>query len=282
MLKNDYDILSLNEVKEAYYEKRDRISQKRGMLMTFDDGLSDHYLAAQILSDANISGVFFIPTCILIDKMPANPQIIHYVIAHYGIKTFLSYYNAVLEDLALHTDPSFHIKQRKDPFETISEIKKIFKYTLDFAIARKILLEIYTRAFSKDHSTMLDEIHLNEGKIREMISMGHAIGAHSHTHLSIAASKVTASDFSAEIIAPQQHLKKMFGIPADALSYPFGGKKDCLSSLELIKSTESYKLAFTAEPGLNTLNTDPFELARYMPSSADTAEKLKTTIERIR
>ena len=65
-----------------------KISAKniKNILFTFDDGLSDHFKASEILSSYDIKALFFIPTCIIEDGMPANPMIIHYVIANYGIK----------------------------------------------------------------------------------------------------------------------------------------------------------------------------------------------------
>ena len=40
----------------------------------------------------------------------------------------------------------------------------------------------------------MDVIHLNEDKIRKMIDMGHSIGTHSHTHISIADGTITPQD----------------------------------------------------------------------------------------
>lgn len=282
MLKKNYYPLSLNQVKEFYYEKKDSLPPKtQGMLITFDDGLSDHYRAAQILSDFGIAGTFFIPTCVLAEKTPANPQIIHYSIAHYGVTKFLSHYHDILAELGFDNHETYRIIEEKNPFETISKIKKAFKYSLPFSVARTILLNIYKNTLLKDFPDILDEIHLNSTQVKKMIEMGHSIGVHSHTHLSVAASKLDAANFLSEIVAPHDYLEKTFGIVVDALSYPFGEKEDCLAAEELIKNTARYKLAFTVEVIKNNERTSPFELGRYMPLSNDNAQTLKGILEKM-
>ena len=62
---------------------------KIGLLITFDDGLSDHYIAAKILAKHGIKALFFLPTCIIEENLPANPIIIHYCIAKFGVSKFI-------------------------------------------------------------------------------------------------------------------------------------------------------------------------------------------------
>ena len=80
MIKKEYNPISLDGVSSFFYNKLN-FQDKNGLLVTFDDGLADQFEAAKILSENGISGVFFIPTCIIKDKLPANPVIIHYAIA---------------------------------------------------------------------------------------------------------------------------------------------------------------------------------------------------------
>ena len=88
MLKEKFEMISLDDVLEFINTKIFE-NNKHKMLLTFDDGLSEHYNAAKILKQFDIKATFFIPTCILKERLPANPMIIHYVIAKYGIEKFL-------------------------------------------------------------------------------------------------------------------------------------------------------------------------------------------------
>jgi peptidoglycan/xylan/chitin deacetylase (PgdA/CDA1 family) len=247
-----------------------------GLLLTFDDGLSDHYLAAKILAKHGIKAIFFIPTCILKDNSPANPIIIHYCIAKFGLIKFLIELKSSLEK-NLNNFQNYVIKfvmGKDNPNDTIKKIKNLFKYELDTKYSRVILLEIYENMFNNKFENTLEIMHLTKTQISEMLEMGHSIGTHTHTHISIGASKLTDQEFDYEIIQPKNILESSFGIKVDFLSYPFGGMVDCLSSKELIMKTNSYKLAFTVEEILNTKSTSSYELGRYMPMSNDSSELL--------
>ena len=98
--------------------------------------------------------------------------------------------------------------------------------------------------------------------------MGHKIGCHTHTHITVAASKLSEKDFQEEIIKPKSILEKITGKEIIALSYPYGEKKDCLSPRALRMFTEKYDYAFTVEEILNK-NTNPLALGRYQTHSKD-------------
>ena len=111
--------------------------------------------------------------------------------------------------------------------------------------------------------------------------MGHTIGVHTHTHISVAATKLSEDDFYNEIIFPKKYLEKEFNISVHAFSYPFGERKDYLSSMKLLNKTKEYKLAFTVEEIVNFDNTSPLEIGRYQPHSNDNVITLKNTLSNI-
>ena len=122
----------------------------------------------------------------------------------------------------------------------IKEIKNTFKYKLDYMNSRKILLAIYKKTLFRDFPNAMEIIHLTKEKITKMVEMGHSIGVHTHTHISIAPSKLTKKEFEKEIIFPKKILEKEFSIKVDSLSYPFGEKQDCFSSSEFF--IENFKI----------------------------------------
>jgi peptidoglycan/xylan/chitin deacetylase (PgdA/CDA1 family) len=271
------DALSISTGGDGFNKKN------TGILITFDDGLSDHYTAAKILSELNISAIFFIPTCILEEKLPANPIIIHYTIAVFGIEKFLKEFREILVNNKLDKK-LFDIQYSKDKdnvLDIISKIKSTFKYKLGYYNSRKILLDIYKNLFSSEYKNMLSTIHLTESQIREMLEMGHYVGTHTYSHISVAATELNSDDFIKEIISPKNYLEQKFNTKVNSFSYPFGGKNDCLSSSELIKKTSEYNLAFTVEEILNTRNTSPYQLGRYQINSSDTSFKLNSIIQNI-
>ena len=283
MLQKNYHIISLKDALSISTGEDGFNKKNTGILITFDDGLSDHYTAAKILSELNISAIFFIPTCILEEKLPANPTIIHYTIAVFGIEKFLKEFRESLVNNKLDKK-LFDIQYSKDKdnvLDIISKIKSTFKYKLRYYNSRKILLDIYKNLFSSEYKNMLSTIHLTESQIREMLEMGHYVGTHTYSHISVAATELNSDDFIKEIISPKNYLEQKFNTKVNSFSYPFGGKNDCLSSSELIKKTSEYNLAFTVEEILNTRNTSPYQLGRYQINSSDTSFKLNSIIQNI-
>jgi len=283
MLQKNYHIISLKDALSISTGEDGFNKKNTGILITFDDGLSDHYTAAKILSELNISAIFFIPTCILEEKLPANPTIIHYTIAVFGIEKFLKEFRESLVNNKLDSKlfDLQYSKSKDNLGETISRIKSTFKYKLGYYDSRKILLDIYKNLFSSEYKNMLSTIHLTESQIREMLEMGHHVGTHTYSHISVAATELNSDDFIKEIISPKNYLEQKFNTKVNSFSYPFGGKNDCLSSSELIKKTSEYNLAFTVEEILNTRNTSPYQLGRYQINSSDTSFKLNSIIQNI-
>lgn len=281
MLQKNYSLITPNDVLNFYYNNY-KFRNSKNVLLTFDDGLSDHFEAAKILHEHDIKAIFFIPTCILDEKLPANPMIIHYCIAEFGVRHFLNTYTDILEELKISNYSDYNIqynKSKDNVWNTISQIKELFKYKIEHKLSRKILIKIFQDLFLAKFPNGLEMIHLNENKVRDIIRMGHVIGTHSHTHVSIGA-KLDSVFLENEIIYPKKFLEKKFNIEIFSFSYPFGDKRDCLSSSELFAKAK-YKTVFTTEEKKNTQKTTPFQLGRYMPKSTDNAEKLSLVIERI-
>jgi peptidoglycan/xylan/chitin deacetylase (PgdA/CDA1 family) len=275
MLKKNYQFLTLNEALNFLKKNDQNKSKKTGMLLTFDDGLSDHYEAAKILHERNIEGVFFLPTCIIDEKLPANPIIIHYGISIFGISKFLEELNFSINDFNLQKKDYFlDYKQGDDIWHIISKIKTFFKYELDYKLAREILLQIYERLILPKFPNALALMHLTENQISEIIEMGHSIGTHSHTHISLHGQNYSKNIFEKELIYPKQFLEQLFRINITSMSYPFGQPQDCFSSNELSTLTDDYNSCFTVNDILNTSKTSPLEIGRYLPLSSDTASLL--------
>lgn len=281
--KTNYNILELDDVRKFFYEKLPFKGTNTGLLITFDDGLSDHYTAAKILSENEIKGTFFIPTCILEDKLPANPIILHYALAKFGLTKVLEIYRLALKENHLDVQ-NFDVvfKQGDNAWTCISGLKNILKYKLQFNDSRKILLYIYKNLILEEIPNALEIMHLTNEQINEMLEMGHSIGTHSHSHISVGLKNLSSNEFFAEVIHPKKYLEKTFNVTVNSFSYPFGEKKDCLSSTELLDKTKDYELVFIVDSKqLNTKNTSPLEICRHSPMSTDTSETLDVILTKI-
>lgn len=283
VIKNKFNMISQDDILESYYAEKNEIGYEKGMLFTFDDGLSDHFEAAKILFKNNIKAIFFIPTCIITEQLPANPTIIHYTIAEFGITMFLKFFHRALKYYKVNDDRYFinFNKGIDDPWETIRKIKNIFKYFLENSVSRSILLYIYKNLFLKKYPDALKIMHLGESEIKEILKMGHHIGVHTHSHISVGPSKLSSKEKKIELVRPKQILEKKFNVKINSFSYPFGERLDCLNSKSLPKELKQYKIIFTVEENFNTFKTSPLELGRYQPHSKDTTKSLIKNLEKI-
>lgn len=282
MFEENYKMISLKNVEDFSY-KNYKLGNTLGMLITFDDGLADHYLAAKILEKKQIKAVFFIPSCISEDNLPANPIIIHYSIAKFGIKKFLDHYESSLKKFQLNKN-SLKISynpQKDDPWKLIDKIKTNFKYKFNNHNARKILINIYENLLIPSIPNFMEKAHLSNEQIKEILEMGHSIGGHTHTHISVPTTLLNSDEFNKEIILSKKSLEKRFHTNIISFSYPYGEEKDCLSTKKFLKNT-NFKIAFTVKAQINNHKTPPLEIGRYEPYSNDTSLILKEMLIKLR
>lgn len=274
MIKRKYNFISLDNVRRFYSGESEFMDIKNGVLMTFDDGLSDQFEAAKILAEKNISAVFFVPTCTIEDNLPASPIIIHYAIAIHGIKQFLQKLKQLIEQKYEMLESYFVKIFLNDKIElTIDMIKSVFHYELKPHISRQFLIDVF-RLMIQNEDISTQDMHFSKNQIKELLKMGHSIGTHSHSHISLAREGIDDDYIKKELVEPKTYLENSFGIGISSMSYPFGESKDCFKSQELFKRTKSYQLAFTIEHRLNTISTSPLEIGRYMVNSKDNADVL--------
>ncbi|MBI4353730.1 MAG: polysaccharide deacetylase family protein [Candidatus Omnitrophica bacterium] len=276
LFQRRYELLSPEEAWAIAYGSRGVEPHRYGVLLTFDDGLAEHVDAARMLSARGIRAFFFIPTCILRDRLPANPIIVHYGIAAYGLERFLQHYRAALEEEGLSPgdyDIPFR-RGRDDPWMAIAAFKRTLTYRLPPHQTRRVLLHIYRRSLLHDHPDILTQMHLDRRQVEDILQLGHAIGVHSHSHVSIAGANLDEAEFLEEVVEPKRYLERTLEVPVNALSYPFGDPQDCLTWETLLRRTREYELAFTVQEVVNTKTSSPLELGRFAPTSSDTAETI--------
>ncbi len=279
-----YHVLTPEETLQYSEDKNYEIpGHKEGVLITFDDGLNDHYRAAEILSDMGVKAFFFCPTC-FVDGEPANPIIIHYVLYKFRVSGFVDLYMKALEACGVSREEHgvSYNASTDDHWYIIKVLKNKFKTVFKADIARKVLLWMYDHGLKKVYENPLEVMHLNEQQIREMAAMGHEFGGHSHTHASVALHSYDKAGFQKEVIRPQQILSEITGREIYSISYPFGRKTDSFTPAEMMARTDKFKLAYTIEKIMNKKDTPALELGRYMPTSRDSADDILSMFKQIK
>jgi peptidoglycan/xylan/chitin deacetylase (PgdA/CDA1 family) len=226
-------------------------------LLTFDDGVCDHYLNAfRALRKRNLSGLFFV-----MDRCESEGFIlahkIHFLLAKLGLPGLR---DAIWEKL--------NSKQR-DRFLQ-SEKKYQMKYppvSLDRRV--NLLKAVLQRDLSAEVNTILSELveihigseneiarkyYLNIEQIREMVAGGMHFGGHSRSHPWF--DWIDAEARTAEIKASADWIQQFESGPW-AFAYPYGGLSD--DSPTLLKE-HGFAAAFTTQTQLRHVN--PYFIGR--------------------
>jgi len=99
---------------------------------------------------------------------------------------------------------------------------------------------------------------MNESQIKEWLSAGHWIGAHTCTHPRL--SLLSRDQAKEEIFASKKRLEDLFGLPVEHFAYPYGDYNQ--TTVELAREA-GFKTACTMHRGINLSDTSRFELKRW-------------------
>jgi len=99
---------------------------------------------------------------------------------------------------------------------------------------------------------------MNESQIKEWLSVGNWIGAHTCTHPRL--SLLSHEQAKEEIFSSKKKLEDRFGLPVEHFAYPYGDYSQ--TTVELVREA-GFKTAVTMHRGVNLPDNPPFELKRW-------------------
>jgi len=164
---------------------------ENSILLTFDDGLKDHYLYVfPILKKFNIQGLFF-PTAETIEsKKVIDVHKIHFILANCENKNELideifMFINKHKEEYRLNS-PEIYFKELAIPnrFDTneVIFIKRILQRALPNHLRSKIVDNLFKKFVTEDEASFAEELYLSFNEIYEMKKSGMFFGSHGYSH----------------------------------------------------------------------------------------------------
>ena len=214
------------------FENQVKLAKKIGAILTFDDGLKEHYtVALPILQKYGVNGYFFVIT-------NSDKQ----VMASHKIWLLLDHAKDLIEHFNINDEKSLNPVwyQYDDP--------KIANLKFYLNTHRKELDEIFHEKF--DEREQIEKLYMNWDEIEMLHDVGMHIGCHTHTHpiLSLLSDEEQENEIrvSTEIIS--RKTEKPF-----AFAYPLNGFNNV--TLCLLKKY-GYSWAMTSEP------IEPLQLRR--------------------
>jgi peptidoglycan/xylan/chitin deacetylase (PgdA/CDA1 family) len=245
----------------AYIPRRDLC------LLTFDDGLKEHYTeVTPLLVEHGIQGVFFLITSCVQEQHVASVHMNHVLMATLD---FAEYQQAFFQRLHALTSLSAamlqinpQLAQRTYRWDTpeVAAFKYLFNFVLTADVRDQVVHSLFTDYIASEAS-FAPSWYVSWDEARAMQDAGMVLGGHSHQHQPLAT--LSAADLARDVRTCQQLVQANLHPQADwPFSYPYG-KTDTFNA-ETITYLRALGVtcAFCTEVGSNAPGRDLFAIRR--------------------
>ena len=202
-------------------------------LLTFDDGLRDHYEhVLPLLVDAGVSAAFYPSSGPLSDGEVLDVHRVQFILAAGAdptvlaerIDTHLRDHGASESDIAA-LRARFATPSRWDPAERVY-VKRMLQRGLPTPQRRALTAELFAEHVSRDEAAFVSELYCSRDELRALREAGMHLGSHTRTHRWM--SDLDADEQRAELEHALTLLDEL-GVPTSqgwTLAYPYGDHDD--------------------------------------------------------
>jgi peptidoglycan/xylan/chitin deacetylase (PgdA/CDA1 family) len=206
-------------------------------LLTFDDGLIDHYrYAFPELRARGISGAFYPAARPTLERDPLDVHLIHHILAVHDDSAALVAEMEAQIDAEHRADGGAGVRSvaeyrasnfcgsRFDPPEVVY-VKRMLQYVLPAAARARIVDRLFRTHVTNDLRAFAEELYLSAEQLREMVDGGMHVGLHGYDHVWLG--ELTPGDQDRDV-RRSLALVDAIGLSRDALtySYPYGSYDD--------------------------------------------------------
>ena len=234
-----------------------------GILLTFDDGLFEHYrYVFKELQKRELFGIFFVPTRPLHDNVLLTVHKVHLLSGYLGYPSLINDYfmknsnwESLLESLAL--DSRYLMAY---PYDTPHVAR--FKYAINYLLSNEELDAELDAIILKipELSAMMEHYYLSMDNVREMSNAGMLFGYHGHTHQAF--SRLNQVELQRELDLADQVLADTLETPLTFVSYPFGDRNSVDRDNIALLERRGVKFGFMAETANAECSIDLMMLPR--------------------
>lgn len=240
-----------------------RDPDRPGVLLTFDDGLSDHVdVVAPILERRGLRGLFFLSAAPFVEGRMLSAHLLHLLLCHVEADNLAERVRQRLRAI----DPAGDWENRVDEAEAralyhyesppLAKMKYMLHVTLPASLRRRLLEEL----FAEHVGAQRDWVPRWYGTVdqwRDLQARGHVIGGHGYSHEPLG--RLTADEAADDVRRSARFLCDTFGGRPRPFSYPFGSLNDAV----VAACRESgFVAAYTTSHGWNHAGTRPHRLHR--------------------
>lgn len=262
-----FHILTASEFIDGLINQKE--IKENSLLLTFDDGLKDHFLNVfSILKKNGLQGLFFPSSKPLLEKKILDVNKIHFILEKNENLTILT--KEILEFIKLNKD-EYDLSEPEEYFTRLSKpnrfdsgevifIKRILQRELPIELRTNIVNELFKKYVTEDEISFRDELYMSKDDIKKMAEDGMYFGSHSHSHewhtqlndLQIKNELEKSYNFCSTI----NHTEKRL-----IFCYPYGNYDTRV--IECVKN-QGYVAALTTDVGeTNLVSNQAYNVKRY-------------------
>tara|TARA_Y100000310_G_C20505186_1_gene726055 strand:- start:59 stop:889 length:831 start_codon:yes stop_codon:yes gene_type:complete len=239
------DLVDINKIKNEDYA-----------ILTFDDGLLDHYEVASILMDKGVNGTFLIPTLPIRDRVVMKSHKIQFILSLLDermiIKKIFNYLNLTPSEEKKVWN-KFSISKWKNNWWS-NEMVFITNILRNHERGSKITNKLFKEFVSSNEKDFCKDFYLTENQVKDLVNNGMEVGGHGYLSESL-----VSLNQEKEISKSLEYIKKFHDNDL-IFSYPNGSYNN--HTLKLMKKY-SCKFSYTTIQDLITKNTNYLEIPRF-------------------
>jgi peptidoglycan/xylan/chitin deacetylase (PgdA/CDA1 family) len=238
------------------------------ILLTFDDGYSDHFTNVFPFLDARgIRGCFFPPAKAVLEHTVLDVNKIHFVLASVPdavtlLDQVFSWLAEFRSEHALKTREAYLLavmgRNRYDTRE-VTALKLLLQRELPEPVRTEIVRRLFAEHVTADEAAFACELYMSVDQIACLRRHGMHIGSHGYAHTWL--DHISPEAQALEIDRSLEFLQKLgIGTNEWSMCYPCGGFNDSL--LQILRGRQC-RLGFTVEARIADLDVDdPLTLPR--------------------
>lgn len=238
--------------KSAFFEclRGDRRPPDDGVVLTFDDGLLDHYRwVLPELDERDLWGLFFVATDPLVDGRRLPVHRVHTLVSCYPGTELLAALLEILRDhdqLSVPEQSGENMYAGRDTDESVRAFKRLCNQEIPYESLPDVLDEL-ERRFPDAGAVDADDLYLSPDQLRELDAAGMVVGAHSVSHPVL--SRLSPPDQRIEIRNSRRRLGELLDTEVDLFAYPYGGADSYGARTRELARKAGFEWAFTTQSG---------------------------------
>lgn len=233
-IQRNYQVIKIAEVVQAM--RSGESLPPNSLILTFDDGYTDHYNTVfPLLFDAGLEGCFFPPVASSCRRELLDVNRVHFILAVSNPAELVDEIDAAVvqhrEEYDLDSPQDYRQKwaapSRYDPADVVY-IKRMLQVALPEQLRNVIAKQLFAKHVSIDEAAFAQELYASEEQLRVMQSCGMYVGSHGDSHYWLNA---VPEDVQRREVERSLEFLRRIGSPVDdywVMCYPYGGWNDSL------------------------------------------------------